>query len=41
MTAEELQKENEKLKQEVEELKQIIDNLRNVTAVNNLKTFGN
>ena len=41
MTAEELQKENEKLKQEVEELKQIIDSLRNVTAVNNLKTFGN
>ena len=41
MTAEELEKENEKLKQEVEELKQIIDSLRNVTAVNNLKTFGN
>ena len=41
MTAEELQKENEKLKQEVEQLKQIIDQLRNVTATNNLKTFGN
>jgi cell division protein FtsB len=41
MTAEELRKENEKLKQEVEQLKQIIDQLRNVTATNNLKTFGN
>lgn len=41
MTAEELQKENKRLKEQIEELKQIIDSLRNVTASNNLKTFGN
>ena len=41
MTAEELAKENKQLKEQIEELKQIIDSLRNVTATNNLKTFGN
>lgn len=38
---EQLKKENQQLKQQIEYLESVISDLRNVTAVNNLKTFGN